>query len=183
MRRSLARLILRLFGWKVEGGIPADLKKYIVIAAPHTSWWDFPLGVLARAVIDRKIGYLGKKALFKPPFGFFFRWTGGHPVDRSKSSNTVKEVAATFKEREEFALALAPEGTRKKVDKLKTGFYHIAREAGIPIILASLDYGRKVVDFSRPFWPGDDEEADLGLIWDHFSKVRAKHPQSGIGEH
>ena len=146
-----------LFGWKATGSIPEDLKKFVVVAAPHTSAWDFPLGVLARSAMGRDIKFIGKKSLFRPPFGWIMRKLGGYPVDRKKSQNFVDSIVAVYDAHEEFAIALAPEGTRKKVNRFRTGFYYIAKGAGIPIILVRFDYDRKVIEFHpEPFWPTDD---------------------------
>ncbi|MDX1479425.1 MAG: lysophospholipid acyltransferase family protein [Saprospiraceae bacterium] len=180
MKRWLATQIFRLFGWRVENEIPADLKKFVLIAAPHTSWWDFFVGILSRAVIDRDIRFLGKKSLFKPPFGWILRALGGYPVDRQQRHNLVEQVVRLFQEHEHFAIALAPEGTRRKVERFKTGFYYIARGAGVPIIMAQMDYGNRVVRFSRPFYPTAEIEADMQRIWEHFKGIRGKRPELGI---
>ena len=111
----LAHLVLRIFGWEVKGGIPANLKKFVIAVAPHTSWKDFFLGIVVRATLKRKIYYLAKKELFDSPFGFFFWWTGGRPVDRKNKTGLVEQVVKLFNGSEEFAIAVAPEGTRKKV--------------------------------------------------------------------
>ena len=180
MSPGFARKVMRLFGWHVEGDVPLHIRKFVVIAAPHTSWWDFPLGLFARAAIGRKIHFIGKADLFKPPLGWIMRWLGGHPVDRSKRSNFVDQVVSLFNEKEEFAISLAPEGTRKKVHSFKTGFYYIARGAGIPVICAQFDYRNRVVIFSKPFYTTEDAEADLRALWNHFAGVQGKRPNLGI---
>ena len=136
---TLAKFIFyKLLGWQIVGKFP-KLDKCIVAVVPHTSWVDFFLGLLVRKVINQEINYIGKKSLFKPPFGWFFRWMGGTPIDRSKSSDTVMAIANIFNEKKVFRLALSPEGTRKKVDKWKTGFYYIAKAANVPIVLVAFD--------------------------------------------
>jgi 1-acyl-sn-glycerol-3-phosphate acyltransferase len=180
MMRYVARGILALFGWRIEGTIPDTIRKYVVIAAPHTSWWDFPLGLLGRCAIGRKIHFLGKKSLFKPPVGWLMRLLGGYPVDRSRHTRQVDQVVELFNSKEEFAIALAPEGTRKRVDEFKTGFYYIARGAQVPVICASLDFGNRKVIFSEPFFPTENAERDLRLLWKHFTGVRGKRPAQGI---
>src|SRR6266849_4696069 len=122
MFRPIYLLIFKLIGWRVEGSFPTDKKKYIVAVAPHTSNWDFVIGVMARSILKiQRARFLGKNQLFKAPFGWFFRLIGGYPVDRSSSHDMVHQVVTIFNEHEAFILAIAPEGTRKKVPKLKTG--------------------------------------------------------------
>ena len=180
MSPGLARFILRVFGWRIVGDIPTSLKKYVVIAAPHTSWWDFFVGLLSRSAIGRRICFLGKKSLFKPPLGWIMRGIGGYPVDRSKNTKLVDQVIDLFRRHDEFAIALAPEGTRKKVSAFRSGFYYIARGAGVPIICVKLDYGNKTVFFSLPFYPTQDAEEDLNFLWNHFAGAKGKRPGQGI---
>ena len=179
-KHNWASRILGLFGWRVEGSIPDDLRKFVAIPAPHTSGWDFPLGLFARAAVGRKIKYLGKKSLFKPPLGWIMRALGGYPVDRTERKGLVDQVVDIYNSKEDFAIAIAPEGTRNKVDKFKTGFYYIAKGAGVPIIPVKMDYGRKVVEYCPPFYPTDDTEADLAYLWNYFKGVRGKHPDKSI---
>jgi len=152
-----------------------------VIVGPHTSNWDFPIGVLARSIIQiQDAKYLGKSSLFKWPHGFIFRALGGHPVHRSRNNNLVDAVIDLFNNKEKFAVALAPEGTRSKVESIKTGFYHIAVKAKIPIIKVGLDYSLKQTIIDAPFYPSGDIERDMPLILDFFSKIKGKHPELGI---
>ena len=165
MVHQLAKFIFfKVMRWKLKGTFP-DLEKCVVIVIPHTHWLDFPLGVIVRKVINKEINYIGKKGLFKAPYGWFFRWLGGTPVDRSQNTNMVDAVAQVFKEKTIFRFALAPEGTRKKVKALKTGFYYIAKKANVPIVMVAFDFGKKEVKFSEPLWPTDDINQD-------FKKVR-----------
>lgn len=176
----LSKLILGSLGWRIEGAVPHDLKKYVMIAAPHTSWWDFPLGLLVRSARKIKIKYLAKHTLFRPPFGFFFRMTGGIPVDRTSRQHAVESMVKAYRDREEMAIVIAPEGTRKKVDRLKSGFYYIARGAGVPVVMVTFDFGSKVVTFNPPMEMTEDREADLNRIREHFRGVRGKVPENGI---
>lgn len=174
--QSLAKFIyFKLLGWKLNGQFP-KLDQCVVIVIPHTHWLDFFLGLLIRKVIKEEINYIGKKSLFKPPFGWFFRWTGGAPVDRSKSSNTVDNIVQIFKERKVFRLALAPEGTRKKVIQLRTGFYHIAQKANVPIVMVAFDFGKKEIKIGEPFWVTDNQESDFAKIHDFYRGVKGKIP-------
>lgn len=165
-----------ILGWKLVGDFPKDIKKYVVIAAPHTSWQDFPIGILARNTSNIKINFIGKDSLFKGPFGFIFRSLGGTPVDRSQSHNLVDAIVKVFDSKEEFRLALSPEGTRKKVEKWKTGFYYIAKGANVPIVMATLDFGNKQVKFSEPYYTTDNKEKDFEYFQSFFKPEMAKKP-------
>jgi 1-acyl-sn-glycerol-3-phosphate acyltransferase len=175
MKALTSFLFHRLLGWKFEGQFP-DLKKCVVIVVPHTHWMDFLIGLMVRKLIGVQINYVGKKSLFEGPFGWFFRWTGGAPVDRSRRSDTVEAVASLFEDREEFRLALAPEGTRKKVAQWKTGYYFIALKAGVPIILVAFDYGKKTVRISEPRFPSGDYESDYKGYREFYQGVVGKIP-------
>lgn len=177
----LSKLILKILGWKIVGEYPHHLKKFILVVVPHTSNWDFPLGIMVRTVWDpkRAVKFIGKDSLFKRPHGFFFYWLGGYPVDRSKRNNFVQAVVDIFNSKEKFAIVLAPEGTRKRVEKLKTGFYFIAKGAQAPLILVKFDYEHKEVKFSEPFYTTENQEADFEFIDNHFRGVKGKIPEKG----
>ena len=180
MGTAIAKFIyFKILGWKLSGQMPG-LKKYVVAVAPHTSWVDFFLGLLVRKVIGVKINYIGKKSLFKPPFGWFFRWTGGAPVDRVKKEDTVSQVVRYFKEREEFRFALAPEGTREKVTAWRTGFYHIAVAAEVPIVLVAFDFGKKEVKISEPRYPMGNVEGDIREYWEFYRGVQGLRPDKSF---
>jgi len=168
-------------GWNIRGSFPCHLNKYIVIVAPHTSSWDFVVGVFCRSITrmgDAK--YLGKMELFRFPYGWIFRALGGYPVDRSKHTNLVDAVVDIFDSHDRFVIAMAPEGTRKKVDRFKTGFYYIAKKAGIPIVMVSFDYSRKEIEISDPFPTKNDFDSDMQVIMKFFKGKIGKIPQSGI---
>lgn len=167
-------LILKLINWKVVGDIPEGISKFILVVAPHSSNWDFLLGIAARGAKGFHANYLGKASLFKPPFGFLFKALGGIAVDRSKNSNLVDQVVTEITKRNKFGLAIAPEGTRKKVDQWKTGFYYIAVKAGIPIIPVQMDWERRVVKFLEPFYPSGDISIDLVVIQSKFINIKGK---------
>lgn len=176
----LSRWLLKLLGWKVIIDIPEDLRKFIIAVAPHTSWKDFFLGLIVRPMLKRKAYYLGKKELFESPFGFFFRWTGGKPVDRSQNTGLVDQVAALFASHDEFVIALAPEGTRKRVNDLKTGFYFMARAAHVPIVPCLFDYEHKIVHFLYPFYTTSDTERDMDALWAFYKDVKGANPEWSI---
>ncbi|WP_242087301.1 1-acyl-sn-glycerol-3-phosphate acyltransferase [Aestuariivivens sediminis] len=177
----LAKLIyFKILGWKVVGNTnfsKHSVKKAVLIGAPHTSWHDFYIGILLRAVLDIKVNFIGKKELFVFPLGWFLRRLGGAPIDRQAKENKVKAIAKLFQETNEFRMALAPEGTRKKVSKWRTGFYYIAKEAKVPIIMFTLDFENKQNHISAPFYPSDDVEADFEFIHNFFKGVKGKIPE------
>lgn len=174
---SIAKFIyFKLLGWKLVGTFP-EVDKCVVIVVPHTHWIDFFLGLVVRKVVNKEINYIGKKSLFKPPFGWFFRWTGGTPVDRTKNNNLVDAIVHVFNSREVFRLALAPEGTRQKVDQLKTGFYFIAKKAEVPIVMVAFDFGKKQVKISEPYYVTDDMEKDFQVVHIFFKDVKGKVPE------
>lgn len=171
MQKISKFILYKLLGWKIENDFPRDIKKYIIIVAPHTSWLDFPISVLTRLSLGIMIHFLGKESLFKPPFGFVFRALGGIPVDRSKKNNLVVTVAKIFKEREEFRLALSPEGTRKKVKEWKTGFYYMAKEASVPVVMVKLDLKNKILKISKPYEITDNKNKDFIVFKAFLTKI------------
>tara|TARA_R110002051_G_scaffold1246_1_gene6853 strand:- start:8778 stop:9308 length:531 start_codon:yes stop_codon:yes gene_type:complete len=175
MQKIAKFIYFKILGWKLKGEFPSHLNKFVAIVVPHTSYWDFLLGLLIRKVWKEEINYIGKKSLFESPIGWFFRWTGGAPIDRSKTNDTVKATAQIFNDREKFRLSLSPEGTRKKVEKWKTGFYFIAKTAGVPIVLVAFDYGKKEIKVSDPIMPTDNQEADFEKYHAFFDGVEGKY--------
>jgi 1-acyl-sn-glycerol-3-phosphate acyltransferase len=174
--RPIALLLYRLFGWKVIDHRPKPMGSCIYVVAPHTSNWDFLIGVGARSI--GRLGntkYLAKKQLFAWPIGWFFRALGGYPVDRSKNTNITDQVVNYFKTIPGFSIGITPEGTRKAVKSWKTGFWRIAQQANVPLILTSFDYARKEVTFREPFWVTDDMEKDIAWMVDHFKQFAGKN--------
>ncbi len=166
-----------LMGWKIEGSFYPEVKKAVVIVVPHTSWHDFYIGVFARRLSKTKIHWIGKKELFKWPFGAYFRWMGGTPIDRTSGQNKVQLIAQLFKEKEEFRLALAPEGTRKKVEVWRTGYYYIAWEAKVPIVPVSFNYKTKTVTINPPYQPTGDIQRDTEALKTFYNGVVGKRPE------
>ncbi len=176
--KTFTRFILQtIFGWKTVGEFPKDLKKYVLIGAPHTHWSDFFLGLGVKYSQGLQINYIGKASLFKPPFGFIFKALGGAPIDRSKSSNKVNAIVNIFNSRDQFILALSPEGTRRKVTTWKTGFYYIAKEANVPIVMATLDFKNKQVKISKPYYTTDNKDEDFNFFYKYFEGVEGKVPE------
>ena len=179
--RWLAKFIyFNILGWKVVGNTNFSnhiIKKAIIIAAPHTSWHDFYMGILLRSVLNLKTNFVGKKELFVFPVGSIFRALGGAPIDRYSKENKVQEIAKLFEEKDEFRMAMSPEGTRKKVEKWRTGFYYIAKTAKVPILMFTLDFGKKENKISKPFYPTNDKEADFKFMKDFYKDAVGKIPE------
>jgi 1-acyl-sn-glycerol-3-phosphate acyltransferase len=182
MLRVFYKFLFKSFGWKINGSLPQGLKKYIIAVAPHTSNWDFLVGIAARSVLNiTGAKFLAKSQLFVAPFGWLFRAMGGYPVERSTSNDMVAQVTVIINSHPDFILAIAPEGTRKKVERLKTGFYHIARAANIPIVPVGFDYEKKEVVVGAPLHPASIEN-DLKTLHDFYKHIKGKNPELGFGE-
>ena len=161
MIRPLSKFILKkIICWKVIGSLPSN-EKYVIAVVPHSSYFDLIIAVLIRTYSGLKIKFIGKKELFNPITSFFFKFLGGIPVDRSKNTNLVDEVVNLFDQNEIQILAIAPEGTRKKVKKWKSGFYYIALNANLPILMVSFDYIKKEVIINNKFYPTGDTNKDF----------------------
>ena len=172
----LATFLLWLNGWRVDGRLP-DIPKFILIAAPHTSNWDFLLflGIVFR--LQANVRFMGKAELFRWPYDWFFYWCGGTPVNRSKSQGLVEQMVKACNESEKFILTIAPEGTRHFVREWKMGFYHIAKTSGIPLVMAKVDGKHKAVRVGETFYPTDNMEADIKAIKGAFSGMEGIHPE------
>lgn len=176
MKEKIARFLLSLFGWRLVGK-PPDVDRCVVIFAPHTSNWDFPLLLLVKLAFGRKVHYFGKHTLFRPPFGWIFRLTGGIPVVRHKRRNVVQRAVEVFSERKELWLALSPEGTRDKTDHWKSGFYRIARAAKVPVLLAFIDARKKECGLGELVEITGDVERDLERLRAFYATKRGLHPE------
>ncbi|MFA7268985.1 MAG: 1-acyl-sn-glycerol-3-phosphate acyltransferase [Sterolibacterium sp.] len=172
---AIARWLLHLFGWKVVF-IPPQPPKAVVIVYPHTSNWDFVVGILARWAIALPIRFAAKDTLFRRPFGAVFQWLGGIPVDRSKRTGFITRMLAEFECSENFYLAITPEGTRRATAGLKSGFYRLALAARVPLGCAFIDYARREVGILDYLALSGDEAADLACIAKIYAGRRGKHP-------
>lgn len=159
----ISKLLLRLVGWRIEGS-PSELDKCVFIVAPHTSNWDFVVGVLVKWALRVQVNFLGKASLFRPPFGWWFRWLGGAPVDRSHPQGLVGQVVEKFQTRRRFRLSLAPEGTRKKAEYWKSGFYQIAVAARVPVQLVALDLRGKKFIFGETITLCGEMAVDMDVV-------------------
>ena len=167
LRAGLGRLVLRLTGWRIEGNLP-DLPKQVLIAAPHSSAWDFVIGIALVFAMRLDVRFLGKVELFRGPFGPLMRWLGGIPVHRDRPEGVVEDAVARFAANRALLLAMAPEGTRHPVERWKTGFHRIAVGAGVPIVPGYLDNGARRVGFGAPYYPTGDAEGDIAKLRDFY---------------
>lgn len=175
MIRHISKKILSLFGWKLQAELPTE-KKYLIIGAPHTSNWDFPLAIIALAAMGLKFSWVGKHTLFRFPFGYFFKALGGIPVDRHVRQSFIHKIIALFSSSDTLILAIAPEGTRAKTAYWKTGFYSIAVEAGVPVALGFLDYSTKTIGVGATFFPSRRIEEDFRILQKFYSEKTGKYP-------
>ena len=172
--RALGRMLMRVSGWRFEGGLP-DVPKIVIAVAPHTTNWDFVIGVVVLWALDIKISFLGKHTLFRGVFGKWMRSIGGIPVDRNSTHGVVGDVVQTFARADRMVLALAPEGTRQLDRGFKKGFLHIAHGAGVPVLLAYFDFSRKVIGFGPLFNATGDVERDLAWVLNFYRPIRGKY--------
>ena len=172
---AVARLMILASGWRFEGALP-NLKQFVLIVAPHTSNWDFLVGITAMFALDVRATFLGKDTLFKAPFGFVLRWMGGVPVDRQSPHNVVEQMIGHLKNRERMILALSPEGTRKKIPRWRTGFYWVAVGAGVPIVPMALDFSRKRFIIHPPQTMTGNAEQDMAHLQTFFRADQAFKP-------
>jgi len=175
--RTLGRTALGLGGWRMEGTLP-PLPKFVVIVAPHTSNWDFFVGIAAVYSLGIRISFLGKDSLFRGPLGPMMRWLGGIAVDRSVSRDRVAEMVEVFRSRDKLVVGLTPEGTRKKVTDWKTGFYHVAKGANVPIAPVAFDYSQKKIIFFPAFTPTGDAKRDIEFLKGLFRPAMARRPDN-----
>jgi 1-acyl-sn-glycerol-3-phosphate acyltransferase len=173
--RWIGRAGLALLGWRIEGRWP-DVPRVVVIVAPHTSNWDFLVGILVTLALGIRANWIGKDTLFRWPYGWAMRLLGGTPIDRASRNGRVAEIVALIRRSEGFILGLSPEGTRRRTERWKSGFYHVAVGAGVPILLTYLDYPRRVAGLGPTFEPTGDEQADLSEIRAFYHASWAKYP-------
>jgi 1-acyl-sn-glycerol-3-phosphate acyltransferase len=178
MYKLIARLFFAAKGWKLQGSIPPEIKKCVLVAAPHTSNWDFLYGSFAWTLFGLNVKYLIKKEWFRFPFKGLMKSLGGIPVDRSKHTNLVDAMVELVNSKKEIIVLMTPEGTRKKVDKWKTGFYHLATKAHIPIVLGKLNFGNRIATIGHSFIPSGNIERDFEIIREFYKDVVGRVPEN-----
>jgi 1-acyl-sn-glycerol-3-phosphate acyltransferase len=174
---AVGRWAMRLTGWTFAGELP-PLPKFVLIVAPHTSNWDFMIGLAAKLALQLEAHWFGKDALFRWPLGILMRRIGGRPIHRDHSEGVVGQVADTLRSEPRFILVITPEGTRKRVDHWRTGFYHIARAAGVPVVPVAFDWGRKEIRIMTPFEPSGDADADIAALHSLYDPAMAFSPKN-----
>ncbi len=176
--KKFSKRLLNLWGWETVGEVPAEHRKLLIIEAPHTSNWDYLLGMLAITSVGIKVNVVIKKEIFFWPFGFLLKKLGGIPLDRSGNLSKVDSLAALFREKDELNLAITPEGTRSLSTKWKRGYYYIAEKAGVPILLTAIDYKQKAAIFGPVLYPTGNYKKDLKKIEAFYKGRVAKYPQN-----
>jgi len=176
MLKTLSKTILRLAGWKLQTVTPTE-NKFILIGAPHTSNWDFPLGLLTFWTLDFKIHWVAKIQMFRGPLYYLFTALGGIPVDRSVPQGFIQQITDRFNQAEKMVLTIAPEGTRSKTEYWKSGFYHIALAANVPICFGYIDYKKRELGFYKLMHPSGDIDADMKVIADFYKNITGKRPE------
>ncbi len=174
--RAVLMWFYRQQGWTAQGTVP-ESRRFVIIAAPHTSNWDFIYYIGLTQTLGIKPQFMAKKSLFRWPFRNFMLDMGGVPVDRSKGGNYVQAMIDEFAQRDELMLTIAPEGTRDSVRQWKTGFYHIALGAKVPLVVGMMDYGTKSGGLGPAIWPTGDYEADMAKISEIYAHVTPRHPE------
>ncbi|MFN2138071.1 MAG: lysophospholipid acyltransferase family protein [Candidatus Promineifilaceae bacterium] len=173
--RFIGRSMMSASGWTIEGNFPNE-PKYIIAIVPHTSNMDFLVGLNVLLSMGLRLEFMGKESLFWEPQGTLLRWLGGVPVNRDAPGGTVRQIVKQFEESEQFVLVITPEGTRRKVEKWKTGFYRIAEKAGVPIVPTGFDYLSKTIKIGPPLWPSGDMEADFAALRAFYAGITARFP-------
>jgi 1-acyl-sn-glycerol-3-phosphate acyltransferase len=175
--RGVGRLGLAILRFHFEGAVP-DVARLVMIVAPHTSNWDFVVGLFAKLALGLRARFIAKHTLFRGPFGSFLRWLGGIPVDRKAAGGVVESAIEILRTGDKVYLVLTPEGTRKKVPAWRSGFYRIAHGAGVPIFPVAFDYRKRAITFAPLFAPTGDYEADLPALRSHFDAAMAYRPEN-----
>ena len=176
-KRLLARALLGVLGWKIEGEKPLH-RKYVLIAAPHTSNWDFPMMIAFAWAFEMQISWMGKESLFRAPFGWVMRWLGGIPIQRRSKNNVVDSMVAAFQERDDLILVVPTEGTRARTEYWKSGFYHIARGADVPIVPSYLDFGQKRGGFGPALPMSGEVHRDMDLLRGFYAPMNGLYPEN-----
>jgi 1-acyl-sn-glycerol-3-phosphate acyltransferase len=173
--RALGRSLLRVWGWRIVGEFPA-LRRFVIVVAPHTSNWDFVVGLAAKFALSLRAVWIGKHTLFRPPFGKLLRRLGGVPVHRDAPHAVVQQIIDEFAAREAMVFVLAPEGTRKRVERWRSGYWHVAHGAGVPVIPVGFDFALRTIFIGPPHETTDDLNADEERLRAYVRGIAPRHP-------
>lgn len=179
MKKNIARILFRIFGWKIDESGP-EVPKAVIVVGPHTSNWDFIIGRLSFVLFGLKGRYLMKKELFFPPLGWFLKWIGAIPVDRNRKNNLTEDVAKLFDETSSLYIVFSPEGTRSYNPNWKKGFYYIAQNANVPIYICYMDYKTKTGGFHSLLYPTGDVDKDIDYIKSIMKNYQGRFPEKGV---
>ena len=171
----LGTTVLSIFGWQVSGNIPNE-ERIVIIAAPHTSNWDFVIGISTLFALNVNIKWLGKNSLFMPGIAWFFKWLGGIPVDRDNPAALIDYVVRTVEREKGMVIGMSPEGSRKKIDRWKSGFLRIAKQTESKILFLSIDSPSKTLKFGKVFEPSGDNEKDINFVMDYYKQFKGINP-------
>lgn len=178
---SLSKFVFEKAGWRYEGGMPPGVKKCVLVAAPHTSNWDFVVARLVFNFLGANVRMLIKKEAFFWPFGYFLKKMGGIPIDRSKKNNSVEQITKLFEEHDELVILFTPEGTRKYAERWKRGFYFASESANVPIVLGYVDYEKKIGGIKpQVFEKTADITKDIERVKDFYRQFKGRHPEDGV---
>jgi len=177
LTKFLGQVYTAIIGWRFAGELP-NLPKFVLIIAPHTSNIDFPVGLAPLFALGLRLSFMVKSSLFWEPLGTYLRWLGGAPIYRKSAGGYVGQAITQFEQRDQFILVITPEGTRTKVDRWKTGFYHIASGAGVPILPVTFDYGHREFRFGIPLMPSEDMGGDIRTLQGFFDAGQARKPEN-----
>jgi 1-acyl-sn-glycerol-3-phosphate acyltransferase len=172
--RGLSLLLMKALGWRTEGALP-DIPRYVLIVAPHTSNWDLLFGAVTAFALRLDVYFMAKHQLFRFPFGPLMRWIGALRIDRRVHADTVRHAVETFREHDRLVIAVPPEGTRARVKHWKTGFYYIAAGAGVPVVMAFIDYGRKTAGVGPVLVPSGDIDADMRSVREFYDGIAGRY--------
>ncbi len=179
MKVAIAKFILfKIMKWKIVGDFPDSISKFVIIGAPHTSNYDFIIGLLVKTIKGVNANFIAKSSLFIFPLNYFFKSVGGIPVKRNSKTNMVDTIVQVFNNHKKFVIAVSPEGTRNKVDRWKTGFYFIAKQANVPIVGLTFDFGKRQTQIFSPFYTTDNQEADFRFLKSYYKGIKGKFAEN-----
>jgi len=181
MKKQIGKLMIRMMGWKIHPELPPEIKKCVLVMAPHTSNWDFFIGSMAFwGIYQIDVKLLIKKEIFFPPLSWVLKWMGGIPVDRKNKTNLTQVISDMYAQQDELTMVFTPEGTRSYNPRWRKGFYYIAQQANVPIVLGFLDFPSKTGGVFKVFHPTGDVDQDIAEIKKMYLNYKGRFPDQGI---